>query len=279
MSMQDFQIANGLLKKYTGSGGEVIIPDGVTSIGERAFCQCTALTSVRFPDSVENIGYEAFHGCNNLCSVSFGKGLAVISYGAFSDCESLVSVTIPESILSIRNYAFYGCTGLQSCAIGNSTAVIGRSAFSGCLGLSSLKIRDIILKGKVLKNFRRYCSRNESVSFSNMINAVIRNEYSGLPKELCYNLFWQLFFLCPENKEISDIIKANCRAFLFYLIEEKEQELFQKALNSGGFVTEKNIDTCIQFSIEKQSHQIQLMLTDYKYQHFDFQNPADKFKL
>ena len=279
MSMQDFQIQDSILIKYTGSGGEVMIPDGIAVIGERAFSQCTALTSVRFPDSVENIGYEAFYGCNNLRSVSFGKGLAVISYGAFSNCENLVSVAIPESILSIRNYAFYGCIGLQSLSVGNSTAVIGGTAFSGCPSLSSLKIKDIVLKGKVLKSFRRYCSQRESVCFSNMINAVIRNEYRYLPKEMCYNVLWQLFFLCPENKEFFNTIKANCRAFLFYLIEEKEQELFQKVLDFGGFVTEKNIDTCIQFSIDKQSHQIQLMLTDYKYQHFEFKTPADKFKL
>ncbi len=55
-SDSDFVIKNGVLKKYTGRGGNVVIPDGVTSIGDYAFNRCANLTSITIPDSVTSIG-------------------------------------------------------------------------------------------------------------------------------------------------------------------------------------------------------------------------------
>ena len=62
-SNNDFEIKNGVLVKYTGAGGDVVIPDGVTGIGDHAFSQCKSLTSVTIPDGVTSIGDCAFLGC------------------------------------------------------------------------------------------------------------------------------------------------------------------------------------------------------------------------
>ena len=51
-SNNDFEVENGVLVKYTGAGGDVVIPDRVTGIGDRAFSQCKSLTSVTIPDGV-----------------------------------------------------------------------------------------------------------------------------------------------------------------------------------------------------------------------------------
>lgn len=51
-SNNDFEIENGVLVKYIGAGRDVVIPDGVTSIGDWAFSRYEGLTSVTIPDSV-----------------------------------------------------------------------------------------------------------------------------------------------------------------------------------------------------------------------------------
>ena len=59
-STNDFEIENGILKKYTGPGGDVEIPDSVTAIGDEAFQYCHSLTSIVIPDSVTATGNKAF---------------------------------------------------------------------------------------------------------------------------------------------------------------------------------------------------------------------------
>ena len=63
---QDFVIAKGVLTKYNGPGGDVLIPEEVTKIDPFAFQGCTGLTSVVIPESVKEIGKDAFDGCTSL---------------------------------------------------------------------------------------------------------------------------------------------------------------------------------------------------------------------
>ena len=65
----DFIIENGVLKKYVGPGGDVVIPEGVTSVHNFAFACCSKITSVIIPDGVRNIDYNAFIECSSLARV------------------------------------------------------------------------------------------------------------------------------------------------------------------------------------------------------------------
>ena len=62
----DFSIRDGVLERYTGNQKDVVIPEGVTEIGWRAFFVCTSLTAVSIPESVTKIGEDAFYGCASL---------------------------------------------------------------------------------------------------------------------------------------------------------------------------------------------------------------------
>ena len=95
----------------------VVIPESVTyngttyrvtSIGNKAFYDCSGLTSVTIPNSVTEIGGSAFDGCVGLTSIIIPNGVTSIGWGAFSGCSSLTSITIPNSVTSIGMWAFIG---------------------------------------------------------------------------------------------------------------------------------------------------------------------------
>ena len=96
------------------SVADAVIPSAVkghpvTSIGESAFVNCTALQSVRFEAPIKSIGTIAFGFCTGLTSIALPEGLETIGQSAFAYCTSLASVTIPQSIQVIKFGAFnYG---------------------------------------------------------------------------------------------------------------------------------------------------------------------------
>ena len=137
---KDFVIENGVLKEYVGPGGDVVVPEGVTSIGNAAFYWCRSLTSVTIPDSVTSIGYGAFTGCSSLTSVTIPDSVTSIGERAFWGCSSLTSVTIPDGVTSIGESAFSGCSSLTSVTIPDGVTSIGEGAFSGCSSLTSVTI-------------------------------------------------------------------------------------------------------------------------------------------
>ena len=127
---------------YPSAMGDITIPEGVTSIGNGAFCYCDSLTSVTIPEDVTSIGESAFQYCRSLTNVSIGNNVITIGDSAFYGCENLTSVTIPDSVTSIGNSAFYGCENLTSVTIPDSVTSIGNSAFYGCSNLTSVTFED-----------------------------------------------------------------------------------------------------------------------------------------
>ena len=93
---------------------DLVIPDGVTSIGDYAFYGCSGLTSVTIGDGVTSIGEYAFNNCSGLTSVTIGDGVTSIGEYAFNNCSGLTSVTIGSSVASISANAFNSCDNITS---------------------------------------------------------------------------------------------------------------------------------------------------------------------
>ena len=97
-----------------GISGSVTIPNGVTSIGDSAFANCSSLTGVTIPAGVTSIGETAFYLCSALVSINIPEGVTSIGDSAFVGCRRLTSITLPASLTSIGGYVFNGCTDLAS---------------------------------------------------------------------------------------------------------------------------------------------------------------------
>ena len=137
----------------------VVIYDGVTSIGTYAFTNCgnlatvsipysitsierwafknTALSTVSLPDGITYIGDYAFENC--VTSINIPSSLKVINEGVFWNSK-LTSIEIPNSITSIGNRAFEYNVDLQIVNIPNSVASIGTTAFMNCTSLTDISV-------------------------------------------------------------------------------------------------------------------------------------------
>ena len=153
----------------------VVMQQGVTSIGDHAFWDCSGLTSVTIPDGVTSIGGDAFSGCAALTSVTIPGSVTSIGGGAFSGCTSLTSVAIPSSVTEIGGSAFSGCTGLTSVTIPDSVTSIGDSVFSGCTALTAVTISDGVtaIGGSTFSN----CIRLAKVTIPKSVTSIGKNAF------------------------------------------------------------------------------------------------------
>ena len=126
---------------FWGSGAtKIIIPDSVTTIGERAFKDCMRLNKINIPESVTSIGKCAFLNCSRLPSIEIPSSVTSIEAFTFSQCHKLKSIEIPNSVTSIGAFAFETCHKLESIEIPKSVTYIGPGAFEGCINLQSINI-------------------------------------------------------------------------------------------------------------------------------------------
>ena len=125
---------------YLNSVQKIEIGNGVTSIGDYAFRNCSSLSSITIPNSLTSIGGYAIHSCSSLSSITIPNGVINIGKYEFYGCSSLSSITIPNSLTSIENNGFRSCSSLSSITIPDSLTSIGAYAFQTCRSLSSIMI-------------------------------------------------------------------------------------------------------------------------------------------
>jgi len=234
----DFVVNNGVLVRYNGRGGDVVIPDGVTTIGESAFSRVASVTSVKLPDSVTIIGTAAFSMCINLKSINIPANITDIGDYAFEACRSLAGITIPERVKSIGVGAFVGCQSLteinisknnlyyinisgvmfdknqselilypagkkgSSYSIPSGVTSIGAYAFYLCDNLTSVIIPDGLTAIK--ENAFGFCGKLNSITIPTSVKTIEANAFadSGLT-----SIIW------PDNiTSIADRVFNACKS-------------------------------------------------------------------
>lgn len=117
---------------------EVLLPKGLTSIGDECFNSCEGLTSIEFPSTLEYIGPDAFFDCCSLKKVDLSKTqVKKLLLRCFQDCEELETVLLPNTLTYIDEGAFLG-SGISKIVIPEGVRSIGESAFEGCSNLTSI---------------------------------------------------------------------------------------------------------------------------------------------
>ena len=139
----EFEISNQSIKKYSGVGGKVLIPNDVFSVSDRAFARNGNVEYVVCPSSLKNIGSEAFVNCLGLKEVGLEEGLETIGERAFGGCRALGKINIPASVTLISDEAFVECKGVTKLTFAaGCKAAIGKSAFEGLEKLTEVELRE-----------------------------------------------------------------------------------------------------------------------------------------
>lgn len=138
----DFTWNGTTITGYQGTGGDVVIPEKATSIGEFAFRNNESIVSIIIPGSIKTIDRCAFQSCKNLQSIVIYDGLTDIKDFAISYCESLTFLSLPDSVENIENGAFCYNELLMDFHLPANLSKLGGSAFSGCRSLTNIIIPD-----------------------------------------------------------------------------------------------------------------------------------------
>jgi hypothetical protein len=116
----------------------LVLPDGISRVGRRAFVGCTGLRRVALPATLERIEYKGFANCGALAELDLAAATRLTEIGdvAFRRC-ALTAVRLPDSLTRLGTSAFLGCTKLISVTLPPHLAAIEGSTFDGCTALSS----------------------------------------------------------------------------------------------------------------------------------------------
>ena len=153
------------------------IPKTVKIIHPYAFFKCSALTTVNFlGDGLTTIGDDAFYDCSALTSFAFPQTLKTIDSNAFYDSALAGSVTIPDNVTSIGEYAFYS-TNMVSLTIGNAVHTIGASAFAFCANLNSVIVGNAVRS--ISSSTFSSCTKLTSVTLGNSVATIGSSAFSS----------------------------------------------------------------------------------------------------
>lgn len=158
---------DALFQRYNDFN-KVVIQEGITSIGVRAFSANYPTKALVLPNSLKTIedygfygneqleqvqfgsglvslGEEAFSACRNLKAIDLPDSLQSIGIGAFSNCSALEEVVVPGSVKTVKNGAFHACTSLKTAAFMDGVQTLEPSIFTECGRLEDVYLPDTIL--------------------------------------------------------------------------------------------------------------------------------------
>ena len=155
----------------------VSLPEGLTTVGDMAFCSLENLTSVRIPSTVTKIGELAFSQCRSMAMLTLNQGLQTIGRSAFEQCWKLRDLRLPDTVTTLGYHAFYDCQGLQYVRLPASVKEMDSGVFAYCSSLARAEIKAPI---SVLPAWTFYgCTGLTTIVLNEQIAEVEDNAFVG----------------------------------------------------------------------------------------------------
>ena len=129
-----------ILKMYNGTQTNVIIPEEVNVIGEKAFQGCKFIENITIPSSVTRIEKYAFQQCSGIKELIIPDSVTFIGESAFKWCYSLTSITIPDSVTEISDRLFYEVFSLREVNLPDTIISMGNRVFYKCESLKNIQL-------------------------------------------------------------------------------------------------------------------------------------------
>ena len=166
---------------YNKKINSVIVREGITNIGERAFCKCEYLVRIVLPGTLTSIGNMAFEWCDHLTQIDLPESLINIGDSAFNLCGKLNSIVLPRKLTHIGDRVFSNCCELNNIDLPETLISIGMDAFRKCESLTS------IVLPKSLTNIGdgafRNCIRLKKIDFPDSLISIGDFAFTG-----CYGI-------------------------------------------------------------------------------------------
>ncbi len=206
---------------------QVILPDSLLEIGERAFQKCSYLCEINFPDHLKVIGDNAFFNCAFLAAITVPASVESINDGAFTKCLLLSSVTLTEGLRKIGESAFLECTNLKTVALPSSLEFIGAMAFQNS-GLSSVTFGDYSQLVKI------GALAFENTEWFNLLNRI---EVKTLSQGYKYFIPSTKYYTCGKNNCI--LLKAPVSAYSADTLDQIQAPKGVTSVYSGAFTAKE----------------------------------------
>lgn len=211
------------------------IPQSVTEIGSKAFRGCSALTSLALPETVNRIGNTAFQGCSNLETINIPSGVKLIEKDTFHGCEKLNDVTIPAGVTLIGNSAFKACKTFRNINIPKGVTKIDYFAFEDCTQLETVGIPSTATN---IRNFAfRNCPKLKSFVFPSGTTQIQPGVLSGCKNlesvtipEGVTKIWGSAFYGCSLNSvKLPSTLKTICK-LAFYGCDQLSEITIPKSV-------------------------------------------------
>lgn len=161
----------------------ISIDEGITSVGNYAFCSCSGITTITLPSTLKRIGKFSYCECKYVKTLTIPDSVTLIGYGAFMGCEALEQITLPNTKLKIQESAFSFCKRLESITIPCNTEYVAYNAFANSTRLKTIVWNAIDANGDYSGSpFDNICTQITLFTFGDSVKYIPSNICKGMTR-------------------------------------------------------------------------------------------------